>query len=61
MEDYEILVVETKTYGVKVEALTADDALKEVEKRYNQDYSDLIENAKEYDGTIEFCNRREKC
>jgi len=54
MEEYEILVVETKTYGVKVEALTADDALKEVEKRYNQDYSDLIENAKEYDGTIEF-------
>ena len=38
MNIYEIWVEERQVFSLKVEALTADDALREVEERYRENY-----------------------
>ena len=38
MNIYEIWVEERQVFSLKVEALTADDALREVEGRYRENY-----------------------
>jgi hypothetical protein len=54
MEEYEVLIVETKTHSVRVKALSVNDAAEKVEARYLQDEEALKLDARELDGTVEF-------
>lgn len=54
MNIYEIWVEERQVFSLKVEALTADDALREVEERYRQNYLKFKRDATYCDGNVEF-------
>lgn len=54
MNVYEIFVEERQVFSLEVEALTADDALKEVEEKYRQNYLKFKRDAKAHDGTVDF-------
>jgi|TARA_R110002072_G_scaffold299918_1_gene476088 hypothetical protein len=54
MNIYEIWVEERQVFSLKVEALTADDALREVEGRYRENYLKFKRDATYHDGNVEF-------
>ena len=54
MNIYEIFVEERQVFSLKVEALTPDDAAREVEERYRQNYLKFKRDAKHHDGNVEF-------
>lgn len=54
MNIYEVFVEERQVFSLKVEALTSDDALREVEERYRQNYLKFKRDAKHHDGNVEF-------
>ena len=54
MNIYEIWVEERQVFSLKVEALTSDDALREVEGRYRENYLKFKRDAKYHDGNVEF-------
>ncbi len=49
MEEYEVLIVETKTHSVRVKALSVNDAAEKVEARYLQDEEALKRDARKAD------------
>ena len=54
MNIYEIWVEERQVFSLKVEALTADDARREVEGRYRENYLKFKRDATYHDGNVEF-------
>ena len=51
---YEIWVEERQVFSLKVEALTSDDALREVENRYRENYLKFKRDATYHAGNVEF-------